>query len=119
MITGVWVGYDKPRPGGKGFTGGAVAAPIWERFMRPALASEPAVDFPQPDSVVAAAIDQETGYLATPDCPVQRDEFYLVGSEPTEYCPEHGGLPAEPPPADTPPLDAGESSPAALPFPTE
>jgi 1A family penicillin-binding protein len=119
MITGVWVGYDKPRPGGKGFTGGAVAAPIWERFMRPALASEPAVDFPQPDTVVAVAIDPETGYLATPDCPVQRDEFYLVGSEPTEYCPEHGGLPAELLPVDTPPPDAGESSPAALPFPTE
>lgn len=119
MITGVWVGHDKPRPGGKGFTGGAVAAPIWERFMRPALAAEPAVAFPQPETVVAAAIDPETGYLATPDCPVQRDGFYILGTEPTEYCPEHGGLPSEPLPADTSPLDAGESSPAALPFPTE
>jgi membrane carboxypeptidase/penicillin-binding protein len=87
--------------------------------MRPALASEPAVDFPQPDSVVAAAIDPETGYLATEDCPEIQDEFYILGIEPTENCPEHGDVPAEPPPADTPPPDAGESSPAALPFPTE
>jgi membrane carboxypeptidase/penicillin-binding protein len=103
------VGHDKPKPGGKGFTGGAVAAPIWERFMRPALAGEPAIDFPQPDTIIAAAIDPETGYLATADCPESQDEFFITGTEPTEYCPEHGGVPAEPLPADPlPPIEAGE-----------
>ena len=91
IITGVWVGYDKPRPGGKGFTGGAVAAPIWERFMRKAVASKPVVDFPRPDTVVSVSIDPATGFLATVDCPVKRDEFYIAGTEPTEYCPKHGG----------------------------
>lgn len=76
VITGIWVGYDKPRPGGKGFTGGSVAAPIWERFMRPALAARPVVDFAKPDTVVAVSIDPATGYPATPDCPVKRDELY-------------------------------------------
>jgi 1A family penicillin-binding protein len=93
MITGVWVGYDKPRPGGKGFTGGAVSAPIWGRFMRSALASRPVVDFPKPDAVTSATIDPSTGYLATPDCPARREEFYITGTEPTEYCPKHGGKP--------------------------
>lgn len=91
VITGVWVGYDKPRPGGKGFTGGAVAAPIWERFMRKAVASKPPVDFTKPDTVVSVSIDPATGFLATEDCPVKRDEFYIAGTEPTEYCPKHGG----------------------------
>lgn len=91
IITGVWVGYDKPRPGGKGFTGGAVAAPIWERFMRKAVELKPVADFPRPDTVIAVVIDPATGYLATPDCPVQKDEFYAAGSEPVEYCPKHGG----------------------------
>ncbi len=91
VITGVWVGYDKPRPGGKGFTGGAVAAPIWERFMRKAVASKPAADFPTPDTVVSVAIDPATGFLATADCPASRDEFYVTGTEPTEYCPKHSG----------------------------
>jgi penicillin-binding protein 2D len=91
VITGVWVGYDKPRPGGKGFTGGAVAAPIWERFMRKAVSAKPAVDFTRPDTVVSVSIDPETGYLATEDCPLKRDEFYIAGSEPSEYCPTHGG----------------------------
>ncbi len=90
IITGVWVGYDKPKPGGKGFTGGAVAAPIWEKFMRKAVATRPAADFSRPDTVVSVGIDPETGYLATPDCPKKRDEYYLPGTEPTEYCPRHG-----------------------------
>lgn len=91
VLTGIWVGYDKPRPGGKGFTGGVVAAPIWERFMGPALASRPAADFPKPDTVVSVAIDPVTGFLATADCPQKRDEFYIEGTQPTGYCPEHGG----------------------------
>lgn len=97
LIAGVWVGYDKPRPGGRGFTGGAVGAPIWGRFMRSALASKPAVDFPKPDSVVSASIDPATGFLATSDCPRKRTEFYVSGTEPTVYCPEHGGAAPESP----------------------
>jgi 1A family penicillin-binding protein len=91
LITGIWVGYDKPRPGGKGFTGGAVAAPIWGRFMAKALAARPVADFPKPDTVAAVSIDPATGFLATPDCPAKMDEYFMAGSEPTEYCPEHGG----------------------------
>ncbi len=91
VITGVWVGYDKPKPGGRGFTGGAIAAPIWERFMRKAVATKPVVDFTRPESVVSVTIDPTTGYLAAPDCPEKRDEFYISGTEPTEYCPKHGG----------------------------
>ncbi|WP_173196149.1 transglycosylase domain-containing protein [Geobacter sp. SVR] len=96
MVTGVWVGHDKPRPGGKGFTGGAVAAPIWERFMRKALASKPAVDFAKPDMVVSVSIDPATGLLATADCPVKREEYYIAGTEPSEYCHKHGEAPPQP-----------------------
>ncbi len=90
IITGVWVGYDKPRPGGKGFTGGAVAAPIWETFMRKAVAGRSSADFARPDSVVSVTIDTETGYLATPDCPKSVEELFISGTEPIEYCPKHG-----------------------------
>lgn len=92
LVTGVWVGYDKPKPGGKGFTGGAVSAPIWGRFMRAVLAADHTADFSKPDSVVTVAIDPTTGNLATPDCPTQRDEVYLEGTEPIEYCREHGDV---------------------------
>lgn len=112
LVTGVWVGYDQPRPGGKGFTGGAIAAPIWERFMLSALAGKPAVDFLMPETVVAVSVDPATGYPATPDCPIKRDEFYIVGTEPGEYCPKHGGgirQPSVPFPVLLPPVD-GRSS---------
>ena len=88
LITGVWVGYDKPRPGGKGFTGGAVAAPIWERFMRKAAAARPVVDFTKPDTVVSISIDPATGCPATADSLQKRDEFYIAGSEPGAECAE-------------------------------
>ena len=91
LITGVWAGYDKPKPMGRGFTGGAICAPIWGRFMRSALADKPAVDFPKPDSVISVLIDPATGDLATPDCPKKREEFYVAGTQPTVYCPNHGG----------------------------
>ncbi|ACM19562.1 membrane transglycosylase and transpeptidase PBP1A [Geotalea daltonii FRC-32] len=91
IITGVWLGYDKPKPGGKGFTGGTVAAPIWERFMRQAVTSRPVADFQKPEMVVSVAIDPATGYLAAPDCPDKRDELYIPGTQPTEYCLQHGG----------------------------
>jgi membrane carboxypeptidase/penicillin-binding protein len=99
VITGVWVGYDKPRSGGKSFTGGGVAAPIWERFMRKAVAVKAGADFAKPEMVVAVTIDPATGYLATADCPEKRDEFYLAGTEPTEQCPKHGVHGAVQPPA--------------------
>ena len=92
LITGVWAGYDKPKPMGRGFTGGTICAPIWERFMRQALANKPDVEFLKPDSVISVQIDPTTGYLATPDCPKKREEFYIAGTQPTIYCPNHGGL---------------------------
>jgi len=91
VVTGVWLGYDKPKPGGKGFTGGAAAAPIWGRFMKSAVAARPAGDFPRPDGVVTAVIDPTTGYLAAPDCPKKVNENFIAGTEPTQYCPKHGG----------------------------
>ena len=91
IITGVWLGYDKPRPGGKGFTGGGAAAPIWERFMRKAVASKPVTDFLKPDTVNAVAIDTASGLLASAECAGQRTEFFTAGTEPTEYCPQAGG----------------------------
>ena len=45
--------------------------------MRTALAAKPAVDFPKPETVVTVSIDPATGYVATPDCPEKRDEFYI------------------------------------------
>jgi membrane carboxypeptidase/penicillin-binding protein len=97
LVTGIWIGYDQPKSGGKGFTGGAVAAPIWERFMDKVVTTRPAVDFPQPETVLALSIDPTTGLLALEACPQKRDEFFISGTEPKEYCTAHGAVPPVPP----------------------
>jgi len=114
LITGVWAGFDKPKPMGQGFTGGAVCAPIWGRFMRSALAGKPAADFVKPDSVVSIQIDPATGHLAAPGCPKKQAELYIAGTEPKIYCPKHGGagLGPAPPPV---PVPLQTNNPAASP----
>jgi penicillin-binding protein 2D len=105
LITGIWVGYDKPRPGGKGFTGGAICAPIWGRFMRTALNDKPVISFTRPDTVVSAAINPKLGCLAGPDDPNRREEYYVLGTQPVEYCNKTEQAPPTftrvPPPADS------------------
>jgi membrane carboxypeptidase/penicillin-binding protein len=64
--------------------------------MRKAVASKPAADFPRPDTVVSVAIDPATGCLATEDSPEHHDEFYIVGTEPGDYCPKPGEDDAKP-----------------------
>ena len=59
--------------------------------MRAALKNRPITDFQKPDTVITATIDPSTGYLATPECPDKKDEFFVAGTEPKEYCPKHGG----------------------------
>lgn len=90
LLTAVWVGHDKPRPGGRGFTGGAISAPIWGRFMTEALSGKPPSDFIKPEAVVSLTIDPVSGLLATANCPPGRQEFFVSGSEPTTFCPVHG-----------------------------
>ncbi len=96
LVTGIWIGYDQPKSGGKGFTGGAVAAPIWERFMDKVVASRPEVDFPRPETVLTLSLDPTTGLLARGECPQKQDEFFISGTEPAEYCTAHGGVPPLP-----------------------
>ena len=58
--------------------------------MGKAVAVRPAGDFAKPDSVVSVSIDPTTGLLAAPACPEKRDEFFISGTEPNEYCTVHG-----------------------------
>jgi penicillin-binding protein 1A len=57
LVTGVWVGYDRPRSLGRDETGSRVAVPIWTGFMSQALAGTPAEDFSVPENVVLVPVD--------------------------------------------------------------
>jgi len=51
VLTGCWIGYDKPQSLGKDETGGNVCGPIWNEFMKVALKGQPDLDFPVPNGV--------------------------------------------------------------------
>jgi len=65
LVVGVFVGYDTPRPLGKGNTGGAIAAPIFGEFVKTALASEPAVPFRIPAGIKLVRTSLRTGLRAS------------------------------------------------------
>jgi hypothetical protein len=48
-------------------------------------------DFTAPEGVQAVLIDPESLQLATPSCPTTREEVYVAGSAPTQFCELHGG----------------------------
>jgi membrane carboxypeptidase/penicillin-binding protein len=42
-----------------------------------------------PEGIETAAIDPQSGYLATTLCPETLQEAYLTGTAPKETCPDH------------------------------
>ncbi|GAB6992613.1 transglycosylase domain-containing protein [Paenibacillus pini] len=88
LATAVWVGYDKGRE--ITTTDGHRAAPIFAQYTENALSNVPPKIFTIPSGVVSVYIDQQTGKLATANCPEKKLEVFIQGTEPTEYCTIHG-----------------------------
>lgn len=65
LVAVSWVGFDQPRPMGRGEVGGRAALPMWMDFMRAALAGVPESRLPRPGGLVSVRIDPATGLLAT------------------------------------------------------
>jgi penicillin-binding protein 1B len=92
LLCVIWIGFDDNRD--LGLPGGAVAAPIWADFMNHATefsAYRDVKDFAMPNGVQSVLIDPDTLQLATPNCPTTREEVYVAGSAPTQFCEIHGG----------------------------
>ncbi len=68
LVTGVWFGYDKPRPiMNRGFAS-VVAVPAWARFMTAAMRGQKDDWFDMPSSLVKVKICRLSGMLATDKC---------------------------------------------------
>jgi len=92
LLAIVWVGFDDNRD--LGLSGANAPAPVWAEFMKRAIALPAYRDvkpFEMPEGVTKVTIDPESLALATPECPTTREEVYIHGTEPTEFCPLHGG----------------------------
>jgi penicillin-binding protein 1A len=66
VVVGVYIGFDKPKPLGRGMTGGVVAAPMVKDFMKVALKDKPAVPFRVPPGIKLVRVDLNTGARARP-----------------------------------------------------
>ncbi|MDQ7031963.1 MAG: PBP1A family penicillin-binding protein [Desulfonauticus sp.] len=84
LLTGVYVGFDQPKPMGKYETGSRAACPIWVNYRLAVEPNYPIQNFPKPDNIVMLKIDAQTGKLAGPSS----KKVYLLpfkrGTEPTQ-----------------------------------
>src|SRR5581483_1441090 len=95
-----WIGFDDNSP--VGLSGGQGAVPIWTRYMEAETAGQPNTDFPAPQGITMAQVDETSGGLGTPMCPhnVVIDEAFKDGTQPTIPCPLHSPQAPALPPTD-------------------
>ena len=84
LTVGVYIGYDSPRPMGRGQTGGHLAAPIFTDFMTKALKEKKAVEFRVPTGIKLLPIDSKTGLLAVAGQPGVIMEAFKPGTSPPD-----------------------------------
>lgn len=92
IVAGVWVGFDEKVSLGNRQTGGQVALPVWSRFMRRGHEALrlPVENFQMPADVVKMGVCAEhPGLIASIYCPVEQQEMFVKGTEPTEVCSFH------------------------------
>lgn len=75
-----WIGFDQPKNMGNGETGGTAALPTWIGYMAKVLKDVPESFMPQPDGLVAVAIENPGKGPAK--------EYFYKENEPLEVEPE-------------------------------
>jgi penicillin-binding protein 1A len=85
IVCGVYIGFDKPKPLGRGMTGGRLAAPIVRDFLKVALAEKPAVPFRVPPGIKLIRVDPKTGMRAGPGGRALLEAFKPGTSPPDSY----------------------------------
>ncbi len=88
---GVWVGFDKALPMGRGATGSRMALPIWANFMGKISDQKGEEPFIRPPGIIEESICLRTGMLATTSCDSTAQEVFLPTSFPQKFCDMHGG----------------------------
>jgi penicillin-binding protein 1A len=84
LAVGVYMGYDKPKPLGRGATGGQLAAPVVKDFLKVALADKPAVPFRVPAGIKLIRIDAKSGMRAGPGTERVILEAFKPGTAPPD-----------------------------------
>ncbi|MCO5056686.1 MAG: penicillin-binding protein 1A [Rhizobiaceae bacterium] len=96
LVVGVYMGYDQPKPLGRGSTGGGLAAPVFKEFMAKALDGVRPVEFQVPEGMKLIPIDRKTGMRAEAGQPGvimeafkpgtgPADSYWVIGMDDIEY----------------------------------
>ena len=86
VVVGVWVGNADHQPM-RDVTGVSGAGPIWHYFLRDVLTGAPDKPFIRPAGLIQVEVCSLSGLLPTVACPYRRQEWFLVGTQPTQ--PDH------------------------------
>ncbi len=107
LVTGVWVGFDRPKTIASGGYAGELAVPIWGQFMKRATRGDKPEWFARPSNVIGVNVCRVSGKLPSGGCDsvqvVNRDnlletrsmiytEYFVRGTDPKDECPLHRGL---------------------------
>ena len=82
LVVTTWVGFDTPHPLYE--YAARLALPLWIDFMKIALHGQPEKYLTQPENVVTARIDPNSGLLANPDTPNAITEYFRKEEVPAQ-----------------------------------
>ncbi len=84
LVAGVYLGYDKPRPMGRGISGGHTAAPVVRELFADALKDKPPVPFRVPAGIRFIAVSRHSGMKASPGDTDTIMEAFKPGTAPPD-----------------------------------
>ncbi|MDF1778186.1 MAG: penicillin-binding protein 1A [Rhizobiaceae bacterium] len=85
LVAGVFIGFDTPKPMGRGSTGGGLAAPVFNEFMNAALKDTQPVGFRVPPGLQLIPINRKTGMAAEAGDPDVIFESFKPGTGPADF----------------------------------
>jgi penicillin-binding protein 1A len=107
LVTGVWVGFDRPQSILRSGYAGDVAVPLWARYMKEATKGDKPEWFTAPKGVIGVNVCRLSGKLPNNGCDAVEvvnnqgetetrsmiyTEYFVRGTQPTAICPLHPGV---------------------------
>jgi len=77
MVAVAWIGFDQPKSLGNNETGAVAALPIWMTFMAKVLKGTPEVPLKQPEGILVARVNPDTGLRESDDRAGISEYFYM------------------------------------------
>ena len=77
MVAVAWIGFDQPKTLGTNETGAVAALPIWMAFMAKVLKGTPELPLMQPEGIMVARINPETGLRESDERTGIPEYFYV------------------------------------------